>query len=122
MARLRRTISIKGGGIGLQSDSGRYYSCWNCGAICDSQREVTGGTSGQLAKQYVELSDPYQAFAPNDPDKINHVKFICCDTLGVHHETLCELDAASSPKKPYGGWKAEVVHGCWFCGCPTWKG
>ena len=54
MKRLRkekRTIPIRG----IWEDKGKYFRCWNCGFVCDSQRDSLGDHGGVTTGTYVDV-------------------------------------------------------------------
>ena len=41
-------------------DSGRYYRCWNCGFVCDTQRDALGDAtsrSGAVYETYAQVDE-----------------------------------------------------------------
>ena len=48
----KRTIAV----FGTDDHSNRFFKCWNCGFICDSQRDKTGDGVGYSV---VQVTDPY---------------------------------------------------------------
>ncbi len=50
LPREKRSIPVSGD----LEDDGRYFKCWNCGFVCDSQRDITGDGSGVTTTTYVD--------------------------------------------------------------------
>ena len=48
----RRRIPV----FGTDTHSGKYFKCWNCGFICDKDRDKTGDGVGY---EVVQVLDPY---------------------------------------------------------------
>jgi len=85
-------------------DNGKYYECWNCGFVCDIDRDATGdaqSTSRINLKPY-DLLDEYG-------DSV-------ADTGGTKH-TIFEGEGYTTVR-----YVPEVEKGCPFCGTLNWKG
>ncbi len=50
LPREKKTIPVPGD----LEDDGRYFECWVCGFICDSQRDIIGDGSGVDVITYVD--------------------------------------------------------------------
>jgi hypothetical protein len=62
---------------GVREDADRYFHCWNCGFVCDSQRDSLGDrtgvyTLGRLADEdgYPILDENGFDIYPEDSDEI----------------------------------------------------
>ena len=47
----KKTIRVKGSG----EDADRYFRCWNCGFVCDSQRDSLGERGGVTTGTYTDV-------------------------------------------------------------------
>ena len=107
----KRNISLKGKG----EDKGKYYRCWNCGAICDVTRETLNLPRGGVnVTQYVDLGEPIM-------DDDNSIR-LCADSIGFNYQVIPQESPDGTPVNTYGGFDTKVHAGCWFCGCTTWNG
>ena len=100
-----KTIPLYGSperGDGL--DDGRYFECWNCGFICDLDRDTLGdsqSTSDITLKSY-QLLDEYG-------DNV-------AATGGTKH-TIFEGEGYTTVR-----YIPDVNSGCPFCGTMNWRG
>ena len=46
----KKTIRIRG----VKEDTNKYFRCWNCGFVCDSQRDSLGQYGGVTTGTYVD--------------------------------------------------------------------
>lgn len=109
-----RTIPLYGDrerGNGL--DDGRYYRCWNCGFICNVDRDALGGPESGDGKSY-------EAFLiPTDPS-LNSVS-----RLGGSEEpstVSLALDIAGDTITETHAIQSVINQGCPFCGTLNWRG
>ena len=72
----KRTLPMYGEG----DDAGKYYRCWNCGFICDADRDVTGDGDGRAYTDFTvtsqgsaDMSDPVNGFVVLDGINEGHV-------------------------------------------------
>lgn len=100
-----RTLPLYGSdtrGDGL--DSGRYYECWNCGFICDTDRDALGDAQSKanITTKSYQLLDEYG----------NAVS----STGGAKHTIFTGEGYTTVRYEP------EVGSGCPLCGTLNWKG
>jgi len=96
------------------TDRGRYFYCWNCGAINDSQRQTEHAHAKLGTETVVELGEPITG----DSNSIH----LCADSIGFNYQVIPEVAPDGNPRNPHGGFQTNVTSGCWFCGCSTWRG
>lgn len=148
LARRSRTLPIFGRG----DDKGRYFRCWNCGFICDSQRDDHGSNAaGDDHKDYMlQAASNYRAGIGPRPvatlDVLGHYQVALAQkiplsttedsvtfggdplTFGSTPVTLgtsvstTSSTADTTPKLTYHHMKSNVTHGCPFCGTTNYKG
>lgn len=109
-----RTIPLKGFG----RDEGRYFRCWNCGFICDVERDSLGGAASLDGVDHVNYSVPTYGAVPNEEGSGLSV-------LGgniEHFHVSSELDSSGNPKKPLHQFQVTITGGCPFCGTLNWRG
>lgn len=100
-----KTIPLWGSperGDGL--DDGKYYRCWNCGFICDVDRDALGDAQ---SVSHITL-DPY--------DLLDEYGNSVADTGGTKH-TIFEGEGYTTVR-----YVPVVESGCPFCGTLNWKG
>ena len=100
-----KTIPLWGSperGEGL--DHGKYFRCWNCGFICDSERDSLGDAQSKsnIAYENYDLLDEYGASVS--------------DTGGTKH-TIFEGEGYTTTRKI-----PVVSTGCPLCGTLNWRG
>ena len=93
-------------------DHGRYFECWNCGFICDSDRDFLGDS---------ESSARITPTAYNQVDEKGSAVYHCQGKLAMTHtnQTDCEAAGGTWSRVRY---KPVVESGCPFCGSPNWRG
>lgn len=100
-----RTIPLWGTperGDGL--DSGKYYKCWNCGFICNTDRDALGD-----AQSVSDIS--YESY-----DLLDEYGDSVADTGGCKH-TIFEGEGYTTVR-----YIPVVNSGCPMCGTLNWRG
>ena len=113
-----RTLPIKGTG----DDEGRYFHCWNCGFVCDSQRDELGGSdssAGDDHTEYYRLAAPDSRIDTTGKDPAKHAVLGGC--IGHYHVTM-RIGADSEPKTVMHNHISDISRGCPFCGSTNWRG
>lgn len=105
-----RTLPIYGHpDFGEGQDVGKYYRCWNCGFICDVDRDELGGPdsrSGVTATAYTQV-DQYGNTAYH------------CEGFYASDSAACEAGGGTWTSTKY---EPVVGSGCGFCGTLNWRG
>jgi len=99
--RQKRTIRVYGEG----TDSGKYYRCWNCGFICNVERDSLGdrpSTTGYGGIVYVPYGAPADIAAVNVHNNGEIINIITTGSRGY-------------------GYLPVVEAGCPLCGTLNWK-
>jgi hypothetical protein len=106
-----RTIPIPGYG----DDAGRWFRCWNCGFICDSERDLIDPT-GQRGVEVVEYSLTSAESRLIEPGVYAHAggPFVVGVTM--------RLDSDGSYTAPNRLYRRSVTGGCPSCGIKNWRG
>lgn len=107
LRREARTKPVKGHfDYGDGKDAGKYYRCWNCGFVCDIDRDQLGGR--------------------DEPSRVSSKAY---DLVGEDSETLVKDTNNSSDYSIFGGtayrrtrYEPEVSSGCPMCGTLNWRG
>ena len=108
LQKRKKTIPLKGS----LEDSGRYFKCWNCGFICDANRDKLGVGDGitQLDKPDIAMG----GFGTGD--KLS-VTMIVDDMF-----TILENDPQGNPITHYEHNQYPVsIGGCPLCGCKNYR-
>jgi hypothetical protein len=112
-----RTLPLKGKG----DDAGKYFKCWNCGFICDSDRDELGDSESGAGDDHTDYHGLTTIAAnPGTSDLV--AKQIC---LGgnQHYQTLQSvLTLDGSNKQINHSHLSDVSRGCPFCGTTNWRG
>ena len=93
-------------------DHGRYFECWNCGFVCDSDRDFLGDS---------ESSARITPTAYNQTDEKGTAVYHCQGQLAMTNtnQTDCEAAGGTWSRVRY---EPVVESGCPFCGSPNWRG
>lgn len=108
----KRTLPI----YGEKDDYGRYFYCWNCGAILDSKRETL--VTGSHSKGGIYVQDmPEEA---TDVTQCNDDLTIIISLQG--HKGIIENgpDGLPGSTNKYNQYP-KITGGCWFCGCNNYR-
>ena len=109
-----RTRPVKGRG----EDRNRYFRCWNCGFICDSQRDELGDSESDAGDDHTD----YNSLAQANPQGTGPDKVICLGGDIGHYHVAMRIGADSEPKTIVHGYKSDISRGCPFCGTTNWRG
>lgn len=102
----KRSIPVPGQG----TDEGRYFKCWNCGFVCDIQKNALDtGRAGNSHTPATLTPGRYVGDAAS-------VKFRVGRPI-----ILRELDSIGNQKAIYIQRSVTVSSGCPFCGTHAWK-
>ena len=119
-----RTIPVRGHkDYGDGQDAGKYWRCWNCGFICDVERDELGDSESTDGVSHTIYNAQYtggltDAMIHGDN---NGVALLTMASARSGH-VLLELDAAGDPKGVRLNWTPDVTSGCPFCGTRNWRG
>ena len=109
-----RTLPIYGKG----DDEGRYFHCWNCGFVCDSQRDELGDSDSSADVGYTD----YNGVANEDPYTVNAGRVICLGGDIGHYHVAMRVGPDDEPKTIRHNLKSDISKGCPFCGTTNWRG
>ena len=102
----KRTIPVSAEG----SEQGRYYKCWNCGFICDKQKNALDDGHAGTAHR------PATIASGRIIGDSNSVKFRVGTPV-----ILRQLDLLGNAKPVYIERRVLVTSGCPGCGSRAWK-
>ena len=113
LRKVSRTIPVKGNG----EDTDKYYRCWHCGFICDSDLNSLGGAASRDGVASEDYSVPTYGATPG----VDGSGDACLDAPG-HFHVAAELDSAGNPKEVVHDYRVTISGGCPLCGSMNWKG
>lgn len=97
--------SIRGDGL----DAGKWYRCWNCGFMCNSDRNALGDSQardGIVLKDYAQVRDDHRG-----------------DLILGKGLIISENDSEGNPKTVKNALMvSESSYGCPLCGTLNWRG
>ena len=127
-----RTIPLRGhkdfaGG----RDDGRYWKCWNCGFICDVERDELGDSESVAGISHTIYEAQYGGAQKNDGDynetdakqhgTNSGIPLLTMASIRSQH-VLMENDSSGTPATIRSNWTPQVNSGCPFCGTKNWRG
>jgi len=127
LPREKRIIRIFGAvsyvsGRPVKDQSNKMYRCWNCGFICNTDRDKIGDGVGYVVKDEADKPAVLNLGAashefPNS-DNSRDVK-LCLDTIHDFH--LVALDSVGDLVTVMHGFSSNIRSGCPMCGCKQYK-
>jgi hypothetical protein len=117
LPRESRTIPLKADNYrGNGEDFGKYYRCWNCGHICNEDKDSLGnGANSVTHEDFVE-----PATGANNGDPLTSIATLDGDVM--NYQVALELGSDGSPKGIAHTFQTVINGGCPFCGCKNWRG
>lgn len=113
----RKTIPMRAsdGGSGREEvDAGRYFRCWNCGFVCDIDRDaLDDGRHGATTTIYTTASAGASSGDPLSP-------FTLVDGTGILDVMVPQVDAAGGPVVVRNVYEVGGT-GCPLCHTRAWK-
>ena len=108
-----RTLPIYGKG----ADAGKYFHCWNCGFVCDKDRDELGDSSSKGGDGHLDALD----LIVNVPggNTANHA--VLGGSIG-HYHVAALVGPDSIPVLVEHTFKSDVSRGCPHCGSTNWRG
>lgn len=102
---------------GAYEDTGKYFRCWNCGYICDVDRDGydrgEGGSSGVIVKDFAEVSNPTYGFEDD-------LAAMCTNDDDAHIALRNGFDGEAITVYRHNHYP--VIGGaCPFCGTRNWR-
>ncbi len=98
---------------GADDHSGRFFKCWVCGFICDSERDKVGDGVGYHSRVVVDPGT-FVSGAGDIKDTI----------LSVDNDTIIHLSAIGSDGTPIPtvhNFSYEIFEGCRNCGSKNYR-
>lgn len=111
-----RRIPLYGDPIrGDGQDYGKWYRCWNCGFICNINRDALGDSQsrdGVVHTVYAQQPDP----------GVTKPQATLGGALGVHSVSEYGADGTAKGVRNAIMVSSSASSGCPFCGSLNWKG
>lgn len=102
---------------GERDDSGKYYRCWNCGFMCDSERDSLGGPDEGSGLSHTDFSSASHG-SQDTSDSLNSVIVLG----GINHSHVAmELDSDGNTKSVKHDFQSVSGVGCPFCSSLNWR-
>ena len=114
--KVARRIPVKG----QRDDKGRYFRCWNCGFVCDAQRDQLGGPedrSGVSHSNFIVADNLGYQFGDSELDAQ-----ISLEAIGLHFESVSVSQSNGDPQPSRQDIKPDIGGGCPLCGTLNWRG
>lgn len=109
LPRRARTIPLKG------SESGKWFKCWNCGFICNEDRDDSSGSTA--GDNHTDFHSPSLGFVENgDEDRM-----LTLDGPDFYHTILAQ-NADGTAKTIVHEHQSNVTKGCPMCGSTNYRG
>lgn len=116
LPRRSRTYPLHGNNVrGDGEDSGKWFRCWNCGFICNKDRDSIGDINSRSADGQIEYYTPSYGSVDMSGE---------CNAIMVlnGNEVALEQGADGNPKGIRHNLRSDVYSGCPFCGSLNWRG
>ena len=111
-----RTLPVKGRG----EDEGKYFRCWNCGFVCDKDRDKLGdgeSRSGVVVEEFVVSNELGYQFGDDPLDSK-----ITLESVGFHDEVLPRASSDGTAREVKHDQEGTAASGCPMCGSLNWRG
>lgn len=115
--RRSRRIPIRG----YNADTGRYFRCWNCGFICNKDRDLLGDNDSQPGTVYTVYTPPADATIAGSGDPLAVISVMdSISSMGVSLATDTDGSSITATTSP-------ILYdisgtGCPFCHSLNWRG
>jgi len=108
-----RTLPIPGRG----DDDGKYFHCWNCGFVCDKDRDELGDSATKGGDGHLDALDPIVNVPGGNTE--NHA--VLGGSTG-HYHVAAIIGPDSVPREVRHTFKSDVSRGCPKCGSTNYRG
>ena len=99
-------------------DLGKYFRCWNCGFICDVDRDSLGGPEDRSG-----TGSEFEKTTLPDNGWIDYGRRSVTNALkDWNHTVLVRVNGAGTPLPIELSYSPTVNQGCPFCGSLNWRG
>ncbi|MCK4328788.1 hypothetical protein KAX02_02990 [candidate division WOR-3 bacterium] len=117
LAKRSRTLPVFGKG----DDEGKYFRCWNCGFICNKDRDELGDAESNAGDDHTDYHGNVSEYPyANHYDDI--ASKVCCLGESDHYHVVLELGPDGEPKTIIHDLTSDISRGCPFCGTVNWRG
>ena len=120
-------------GVDDRGDTGKLFRCWNCGFVCDSDKNELGDKESKSGVSHQIYDQKYSSDNSNttdgstrqigdaihgDNNGVPLLKMLVIRTGHVIHQS----DAAGDNVTVQINWEPDITGGCPFCGSRNWRG
>jgi len=122
--KVSRRIPLPGVGI----EKNQYFKCWNCGFVCNVDRDSLGGpdTFKEAGREIETLQYPsptgYQEAVNPGGSTPNQLIPVYGGAVGGKTFVALAVDAQGDPVTLRRNWSPKPSGGCPMCGSPNWRG
>ena len=117
LAKRSRTLPVYGEG----ADEGKYFRCWNCGFICNVDRDELGDSESSAGDEHTDFHDTHHCSTYDAPDAASRYATLGGDTghYQVAQNIITPDGEAELIRHEY---TSDISRGCPFCGTTNWRG
>ena len=104
---------------GTGDDEGKYFNCWHCGFVCNSERDELGDSESEAGDEHLDapnLCKPHSQLANSGAGV--HLG----GGIGGYHVALKFGADESTAETVVHLYKSDISRGCPFCGSTNWRG
>jgi len=114
--RRSKTIPLKGHSVrGNGEDAGKWFKCWNCGFICNVDRDALGDNETRSGDGQTDYHTP--SYGSSDmSDEVNGLAALEDYTVAL------ALGVDGNPQGIRHNIMSDVSSGCPMCGSRNWRG
>ena len=112
-----RTRPVYGEG----ADKGKYFRCWNCGFVCNVDRDQLGDSDSWSGNEHTDYHEDYLYSSYDAPDDPSRYAVLGGD-IGDYYVALNIVTPDGEPELIRHKYTSDISRGCPFCGSTNWRG
>ena len=120
-----RTLPVYGEG----DDEGKYFRCWNCGFICNVDRDELGDSDSYSGNAHKDYHENHHYSADVNLDITTGInlseasKYACLGGDIEHYQVAQNIVTPDEEAKfVRHEYTSDISRGCPFCGSTNWRG
>ena len=127
LPRQKRTISVFGAvsydqsGRAVKDQSDKLFRCWNCGFLCNTDRDKLGDGVGYTIKDQPDILPLSLGSGAFQYPGSNAQWDVTLSLEDMHTVHLMQLDSDGNPMTVMHNFSQVVFAGCPLCGCMNYK-
>ena len=112
-----RTLPVYGEG----ADKDKYFRCWNCGWICNVDRDELGDSDSSAGDEHTDYHETHHCSTYDAPSDASRYATLGGDTghYQVAQNIVTPDGEAELVRHKY---TSDISRGCPFCGSTNWRG